>query len=305
MVNGERSMVNGKRLTVNGNEVADFINWLYFFHAWGFAPRFAAIAQVHDCYACQTAWLNSFPLEEQTKAREAMKLMKDAKELLVELEGQLTCQTIFKLFEANADGDNLRIGDTIFPLLRQQYEHEAGKPYLCLSDYVRPLQSGIKDHVGVFAATVDDSGLTETNDSYRKLLIQTISDRLVEASIEKLHLTVRKEIWGYSPDENLSINDLLQGKYQGIRPAVGYPSLPDQSVNFIIDQLINLQQIGITLTENGAMHPHASVSGLLFSHPQAQYFSVGRIGEDQLKDYSQRRGLPVETMRKFLAANLS
>ena len=122
--------------------------------------------------------------------------------------------------------------------------------------------------------------------------------------MEKLHLYVRKEAWGYAPDERLSMADLLLEKFQGIRPAVGYPSLPDQSVNFIIDELIHLGNIGITLTENGAMHPHASVSGLMLAHPQARYFSVGKIGEDQLIDYSQRRGLPVESMRKFLAANL-
>ena len=286
------------------NEVSEYINWLYFFHAWGFAPCFATIAQVHDCYACQTAWIKSFPIDDQAKAKEALKLMKDAKEILADLDSQLICQAIFKLFDAYSKGDDLLIGDTIFPLLRQQYEHNTGNFYLCLSDFVRPFRSGMKDKAGVFAASVDDKSLTTTNDSYRKLLIQTISDRLVEASVEKMHLSVRRKIWGYAPNESLSINELLQGKYQGIRPAVGYPSLPDQSVNFIIDQLINLRQIGITLTENGAMNPHASVSGLMLAHPQACYFTVGKIGEDQLKDYSQRRGLPVETMRKFLSANL-
>ena len=298
-------IIDVQRSTVNVNEVSNFVNWLYFFHAWGFAPRFAAIAQVHNCPTCQEAWLNSFSFDERDKAREAIKLFQDAKGLLAELDAQLSCQTLFGLFDANADGDDLRIGNTVFPLLRQQFEHDAGKPYLCLSDYIQPLQSNKQDKIGVFAATVDDSSLTTTKDSYRKLLIETLSDRLVEASIEKLHLIVRREIWGYAPNENLCINDLFQEKYQGIRPAVGYPSLPDQSVNFIIDQLLNLRQIGIELTENGAMHPHASISGLMLSHPRAQYFSVGKIGEDQLIDYSQRRGLHVETMRKFLAANLS
>ena len=284
--------------------MSEYINWLYFFHAWGFAPRYAAIAQVHDCQACRAAWINSFPLAEQAKAKEAIKLIDDARKLLDEMDGKLTCRCLFKLCSANADGDNLLIDGIVFPLLRQQIEHEEGKPYLCLSDFIKPIESHQPDTLGVFAASVDDTEWLQTDDAYRKLLIQTLSDRLVEAAVEKMHQYVRKEAWGYAPDENLSINELLQEQFQGIRPAVGYPSLPDQSVNFIIGQLIDLGQIGITLTENGAMNPHASVSGLMLAHPQARYFAVGKIGEDQLKDYSQRRGLSVETMRKFLAANL-
>ena len=119
-----------------------------------------------------------------------------------------------------------------------------------------------------------------------------------------MHEHVRKEAWGYAKDENLTIPELLIEKYQGIRPAVGYPSLPDQSVNFLLDELLDMKQIGIKLTENGAMCPHASVCGLMFAHPASEYFSVGKIGEDQLQDYARRRGKSVEEMRKFLAANL-
>ena len=136
------------------------------------------------------------------------------------------------------------------------------------------------------------------------LLYGDFADRLAEAATEKMHEYVRKEAWGYAKDENLSIPDLLVEKYQGIRPAVGYPSLPDQSVNFILDEILDMKQIGIPLTENGAMYPHASVCGLMFAHPASQYFSVGKIGEDQLADYAGRRGKTVEEMRKFLAANL-
>ena len=291
------------RFAYHVSEVDQYINWVYFFHAWGFAPRFATIAQVHACPGCEASWVSSFEPQEQPKAREAIKLIQDARSLLGELDGQLTCRCAFQLFEANASGDNLLINGTLFPLLRQQQVPQ-GQPCLCLSDFVRPIEMGTPDMVGVFAASIDDTDLLNTDDAYRKLLVQTLSDRLVEASVEKLHLVVRKELWGYAADEQLSIPDLLLEKFQGIRPAVGYPSLPDQSVNFLIDQLINLGSIGITLTENGAMHPHASVSGLMLSHPQARYFSVGKIGEDQLIDYSQRRGLPVASMRKFLAANL-
>ena len=145
---------------------------------------------------------------------------------------------------------------------------------------------------------------TEEADAYKRLLTQTLTDRLAEAGAEKLHQYVRKEAWGYAPDEQLNIEQLHKEEFQGIRPAVGYPSLPDQSVNFLLDQLLDMHQIGITLTENGAMNPHASVSGLMFAHPQAHYFSVGKIGEDQFQDYVRRRGLSADEMRKFLAACL-
>ena len=286
------------------SEVTDFVNWPYFFHAWGFAPRFAAIAQVHQCPACEASWLGTFSPEERPKAQEAVKLITDARKVLGELQGQLVCRCAFQLFDVQAEDDNLLLGHTTFPLLRQQRPSGNDNICLCLSDFIRPVKLKLQDKIGVFAASVDDSAITQTDDSYHSILTQTLCDRLVEAAVEKLHLYVRKEAWGYAPDEALSIADLHQEKFQGIRPAVGYPSLPDQSVNFIIDQLINLGSIGITLTENGAMHPHASVSGLMLAHPQARYFSVGKIGEDQLIDYSQRRGLPVDTMRKFLAANL-
>ena len=146
-------------------------------------------------------------------------------------------------------------------------------------------------------------GLYE-KDPYKHLLVQPLSDRLAEAATEKMHEYVRKEVWGYAKEENLTIPELLVEKYQGIRPAVGYPSLPDQSINFLLNELLDMRQIGISLTENGAMYPHASVCGLMFAHPASEYFSVGKIGEDQLLNYATRRGKSVEEMRKFLAANL-
>jgi cobalamin-dependent methionine synthase I len=141
-------------------------------------------------------------------------------------------------------------------------------------------------------------------DAYQKMMAQLLADRLAEAAAEYLHEQVRKHIWGYAPDEKLSIADLLVEKFQGIRPAVGYPSLPDTSLNFVLDDLLDMKQIGIRLTESGAMKPHASVSGLMLAHPEARYFNLGKIGEDQLRDYARRRGLPVEVCRKFLAGNL-
>lgn len=292
-------------LTYTLAETAPYINWIYFFHAWGFQPRFATIADLHGCDSCRALWLARFPEADRAKAAEAMQLFKEAQRMLAQLEGKLRVQVLFRLCRANAEGDNLLLDGVTFPLLRQQTPHADGSPYLCLSDFVRPRSSGIEDTVGVFAATV--GGEAETlgdDDPYRQLLVQTLADRLAEAATERMHLYVRRTAWGYAPYEDLPIADLFQEKFQGIRPAVGYPSLPDQSVNYLIDRLLDLSRIGIRLTENGAMHPHASVSGLMLAHPAARYFAVGRIGHDQLEDYARRRGLPLEEMKKFLAANL-
>lgn len=292
-------------LTYNIADTAPYINWIYFFHAWGFQPRFATIANLHGCDSCRALWLASFPQADCNKAAEAMQLFKEAQRMLARLEGVLQMKCLFRLCRANADGDNLLLDDVTFPLLRQQTPHADDSPYLCLSDFVRPRSSGIADTVGVFASTVQGEAEAACGDDpYRQLLVQTLADRLAEAATERMHLYVRRTAWGYAPDEDLPIADLLQEKFQGIRPAVGYPSLPDQSVNFLIDRLLNLSRIGIRLTENGAMHPHASVSGLMLAHPAARYFAVGRIGNDQLEDYARRRGLPVDEIRKFLAANL-
>lgn len=298
-------MIKSEILNYPVHTVAPYINWIYFFHAWGFQPRFAAIANIHGCDACHASWFTTFPEEERAKAAEAMQLFKEANRVLDQLDEEITIQCIFKLCQANSDQDNLIIEGTNFPLLRQQTPHPNGSPFLCLSDFIRPLSSGIPDIVGLFASSIN--GEVEEyykNDPYKHLLVQTLSDRLAEAATEKMHEYVRKEAWGYAPDESLSIPDLLVEKYQGIRPAVGYPSLPDQSVNFLLDELLDMKQIGITITENGAMHPHASVCGMIFAHPASHYFAVGKIGEDQLKDYARRRGMSVDVMRKFLAANL-
>ena len=287
------------------HEVSPYINWIYFFHAWGFQPKFAAIADIHGCDSCRAMWLAAFPQEERAKAAEAMQLFKEANRVLNRLDEVITVQCIYRLCSANTEGDNLLIEDTVFPLLRQQTPHPDGSPFLCLSDFIRPLSSGVADTIGLFASSVSaESEKYYKDDPYKHLLVQTLTDRLAEAATEKMHEHVRKAVWGYAPDESLSIPDLLAEKYQGIRPAVGYPSLPDQSVNFILDELLDMKQIGITLTENGAMYPHASVCGLMFSHPRSHYFAVGKIGEDQLEDYARRRGKPIDEMRKFLAANL-
>ena len=141
-------------------------------------------------------------------------------------------------------------------------------------------------------------------DDYLSMMAQVLSDRLAEATVEKMHLEVRRHFWGYAPHEHLTMEQLHREEYQGIRPAVGYPSLPDVSVNFELDQLLTMSQIGIRLTESGMMMPHSSVSGLMFAHPQAHYFDLGKIDEEQLRDYARRRGIPVELMRRYLQSSL-
>lgn len=290
------------------HDVAPYINWLYFFHAWGFPARFAAIAKIHGCDSCRASWLASFPEEDRMKATEAMQLHKEAVRMLNELDVKYYAHVRFGIFECNANGDDIIIDDLndehqeTLSFLRQQ-----SGDCLCLSDFIRPTNDeGIRDRIGVFAACADEAieHLYEHEDDYRHLLCQTLADRLAEAAIERAHETIRKFYWGYAPNENLSIDDLHAERFQGIRPAVGYPSMPDQSLNFDLDRLINFAAVGIRLTENGAMQPHASVSGLMIAHPQAHYFAVGQIGEDQLFDYAQRKGRTPEEMRPFLQANL-
>ncbi|MBQ8442930.1 MAG: 5-methyltetrahydrofolate--homocysteine methyltransferase [Bacteroides sp.] len=286
------------------HEVSEYINWIYFFHAWGFQPRYAAIANIHGCDACRALWLANFPENERGKAAEAMQLFKEANRMLTLLDKDFQTHAIFRIMDANSEENDIWIGNTRFPFLRQQSAKE-GKPYLCLSDFIRPRTSGITDKVGLFATTVDKGmEALSPDDSYKHLLVQTLADRLAEATAEKMHETVRKESWGYAPEEDLSIRQLHNEEFQGIRPAVGYPSLPDQSVNLLLDKLLDMKQIGIELTENGMMQPHASVSGLMFAHPACRYFSVGKIDEEQLKDYAKRRGLSPDEMRKYLGSNL-
>ena len=261
------------KITYDISTLTPYINWPYFFFAW--------------------------QVKEQA---EKDRLREEALRLLGELEGRYHAYGVFELFEANADDDDIIVNGKRFPLLRQQ---QGKPPYLCLSDFVSPLSRGESDKIGLFATTVDIGLETDFDgDDYQKMLVQLLADRLAEAAAERMHEQVRKEFWGYARDEQLSIPDMLVEKFQGIRPAVGYPSLPDASLNFILDDLLDMKQIGIRLTESGAMKPHASVSGMMLAHPKARYFSIGKIGEDQLGDYARRRGLPIEVCRKFLAANL-
>ena len=279
------------KITYDIHTVAPYINWAYFFFAWN---------------------MHNKPEEEKAKLRQ------EAETLLDRLDASYHTYALFEIFDAYSEGDDVVVtgvrsqesGDSRIPFLRQQ---QGEPPYLCLSDFLRPQNISSStlhlppstNKLGLFATSVDIGLETDFDaDPYQKMLVQLLADRLAEATAERMHEEVRKHYWGYAKDECLSIPEMQQEHFQGIRPAVGYPSLPDTSLNFILDRRLDFRQIGIRLTESGAMKPHASVSGLMFSHPQARYFSIGKIGEDQLRDYARRCGLPVEVCRRFLAANL-
>lgn len=294
-------------------EVVPYINWIYYFHAWGMEPRFATIADVHNCPSCRASWIASFSLEEQAKAREAMKLYDEAIELLRLWADETICHGVSLLAYAYSEGDDIIVdGRVRIPFLRQQHVGKSGYT-MCLSDFIKnkndndnfssqlnsPPINDIANTIGIFATTVLQPENSQS--SIFDFQLSTLTDRLAEATAEKMHEEIRKHYWGYAKDEQLTMSELHAEKFQGIRPAVGYPSLPDQSINFLIDELLHLSEIGITLSENGAMNPHCSVSGLMFAHPKAHYFSIGEIGDDQLKDYAHRRKMEIEQIKKFLA----
>ncbi len=257
-----------------------YINWAYFYHAW----------QVRQA-------------DEQRRLRHEAELFLDS------IASRYQSHALFTIEDACADGDDIVVlrdcREERIPCLRQQ---ESGSHYRCLADFIAPRNyppSSLYAQIGLFATSVDRGMETDfCDDPYQKLMAQLLADRLAEATAELMHLEVRRRYWGYAPDERLSMDELHQERFQGIRPAVGYPSLPDASLNFLLDRLLDFSQIGIALTESGAMRPHASVSGLMLAHPEACYFSIGKIGPDQLSDYARRRGLPPDTIRKFLIANL-
>lgn len=258
-------------LTYDISDVVPYINWAYFYFAW------------------------------QLKGEaEQQHIKREAERFLANIQGRYHTHALFLLETVHSEGDDIVLDDRglCLPMLRQQ---TAGSDFLCLTDFIAPVAS----KMGLFATSVDAGMESDFDDDpYQKMMAQLLADRLAEATAERLHEEVRKHYWGYAKDEQLSIREMQQEHFQGIRPAVGYPSLPDASLNFLLDRLLDMRQIGITLTEHGAMRPHASVSGLMLSHPQAHYFAVGKIGDDQLQDYARRRQMPVDELRKFLIANL-
>ena len=296
-----------RRLTnIDFREIIPFISWKSFFRVWKMSGKYDGIGTFSD----ETTWLNQFPENQHTKAKEALKLFQDAQKMLRYFldEKILRANVIFGIFPAYSDGNDIIIQNgeqkTVIPTLRQQHPSNDGFCY-SLADFLR----GKDDFIGVFSCTILDAEefsaqLEQENDVYHALLVSSLADCLVEATAEWLHFQVRKNYWAYNSDEILNVECILKNQYPGIRPAVGHPSLPDQSVIFDLNSILRFDEIGIKLTENGAMLPTSSVCGLYFSHPKSKYFIVGKIDESQFSDYALRKGKTTDEMRKWLAANI-
>jgi 5-methyltetrahydrofolate--homocysteine methyltransferase len=235
-------------------------------------------------------------------------------------ERLLTARAVVGLFAANTVGDDVELyadGDrravrAVVHGLRQQFEKPPGRPNLCLSDFVAPKASGLADFAGAFAVTAGIgldrlcTAFEADHDDYGSIMAKALADRLAEALAEHLHQRVRRELWGYAPEESLENAALIAERYRGIRPAPGYPACPDHTTKgALFDLLGGSESIGITLTESYAMLPTASVSGWYFSHPDAHYFGLGRIGRDQVEDYARRRGMPLADAERWLSPNLA
>ena len=291
-------------------EIARFIDWTPFFHTWelrGVYPRI---------------------LQHEKHGEEARKLFADAQKLLQQIisEKLLTPRCVYGFFPANRVGDDVELYTdesrtkvlNTFHFLRQQMEKTAGTPNWCLADFITPresqisnLKSQIPDHIGAFAVT-SGHGLKELvekykadHDDYNAIMAEALADRLAEAFAEFLHKRVREE-WGYGQVEKLKIEDLIAEKYRGIRPAAGYPACPDHTEKGTLWKLLDVEKsAGIKLTENFAMWPGSSVSGLYFAHPESKYFAVGKLGRDQLLDYHRRKGMTLQEAEKWLGPYLN
>ncbi|MEE4198594.1 MAG: methionine synthase [Bacteroidales bacterium] len=281
----------------------NYIDWTFFFHAWDLPGRYPAI------------------FSDPVKGGEAQKLYEDAQHMLERIirKNMLQANAAFGFYPANADGDDLILYEVNrkhevlmrLPMIRNQRlkpEHEAN---LCLSDFVLPAAQKKVDYIGLFALT---SGLgaekwvkefREAGNDYDAIMLKILADRLAEAFAELLHEKVRREYWGYAVNEKLSPEDLLHERYRGIRPAIGYPSLPDHALKKPVFDLLKADETGIELTENYMMLPQASVCGFYLAHPESRYFNVQKIGKDQVADYALRSGISLEVAEKRLAQNIN
>lgn len=285
------------------NELVPFIDWSPFFRSWDLHGKYPNI------------------LEDEVVGVQAKELFKDAQVILKKIldEKLLTAKAIFGVFKANAnETDDIIILDennkeqVKFLTLRQQVQKSKGKEYLALSDFIAPQSSGKTDYMGAFCVTTGfgtDELSTEyekANDDYNAIMVKALADRFAEAYAEFLHKKVRTEYWGYANQEELSNEDLIAEKYKGVRPAPGYPACPDHLEKKTIWDLLKVEEnIGVYLTESLAMFPTASVSGYYFGSPHAKYFGLGKITEDQLKDYAARRGCSIQEAKKWLSPNLA
>ena len=290
------------------DELVDYISWTPFFGAWELRGAYPAI------------------LESPIYGGEARRLLADAQELLHRMieEKAITARAVIGFFPANAVGDDIEVYSNgsrsevlaTFHLLRQQWDKSRQRANLppedfCLADFIAPKESGIPDYIGAFAVTAGVGGdeyaaaLEAVNDDYSAILSRALADRLAEALSERMHERVRKEFWGYAPNENLDSARLLKEEYQGIRPAFGYPACPDHTENATLWRLLDVERnIGMRLTENFAILPAASTAGLYFASAASRYFGVGRIGNDQVEDYARRKGTSVSEATRRLSTNI-
>lgn len=285
------------------NELVPFIDWSPFFRSWDLHGKYPNI------------------FDDEVVGAQAKELFKDAQVILKRIldEKSLTAKAVFGIFKANStEYDDILIFDennhqqAKFITLRQQLQKSKGKEYLALSDFIAPQSSGKTDYVGAFCVTTGfgtdelSEEYEKANDDYNAIMVKALADRFAEAYAEFLHKKVRTEYWGYANQENLSNEDLIAEKYKGIRPAPGYPACPDHLEKHTIWKLLHVEEnIGVYLTESLAMFPTASVSGYYFGSPHAKYFGLGKIAEDQLKEYSKRKGISLQEARKWLSPNLA
>ncbi len=286
------------------DELVPFIDWTFFFHAWKIGGKYPLI------------------FNDPIKGVEARKLFEDAQILLADIlaKKMLIARGVIGLFPCNSVGDDIEVyADeqrskvlTVFRFLRNQQKKEDEGPNLCLSDFIAPRDSGIVDYMGSFAVTaglgVEEwaSMFEQDLDDYNAIMVKILADRLAEAFAENMHYRIRKEFWAYAKDENLDVASMIREEYQGIRPAPGYPACPEHSEKRTLFDLLSAEtKVDIKLTENFAMYPAASVSGFYFSHPQSQYFNLGKISRDQVADYARRKGITVEKAEKLLNTNLN
>ncbi len=283
-------------------ELAALIDWAPFFQTWELSGPYPAI------------------LDDALVGEAARSVFAEGQAMLKRIvDGRwLTASGVVALWPAHSVGDDIvcyadaartKVALT-WNNLRQQNERPPGKPNYCLADFVAPRDSGVADFVGAFAVTAGlgiEKKLAEfaaKHDDYGAIMLKALADRLAEAFAEWLHRKVRRELWGYSRDESLDATALIREEYLGIRPAPGYPACPDHAVKAPLFDLLRAGDIGMTLTERHAMLPAASVSGFFLAHPEATYFAVGKIGDDQVADLAARSGRPVDALRRDLAPSL-
>lgn len=278
------------------NELVDYIDWQPFFIAWEMHGKFPQI------------------LTDEVVGKEATRLYNDAQKLLKTIiqEKWLTGDAVIGFWKANSNGKDtvslIKEDNEVVKLefLRQQSKKAAGQPNISLADFIAPAEEAIQDHIGAFAVTIHGiephiERFIKEHDDYNKITLQALADRLAEALAEKMHEMVRKDLWGYAKDEHFTNDELIKESYVGIRPAPGYPACPDHTEKIKLFNLLKATEIaGIKLTESLAMYPAASVCGWYFSHPESKYFGVGKITQDQVTDYAERKQMPIEEVEKWL-----